>query len=107
MQRRGQASTTHLVHRQPGGRRPTEIQAIDMDEVWAEQQVEHPHWLRLYSAIVQAHVQAELQAPPPPTRDGEPAPMADFEIDYEALATEADRAYARFAARLRGQRSRG
>lgn len=63
-----------------------------MDELWSEQHVEHGQWLTLYAAIVQAEIQSIN------------ASKSEAEIDYEALATEADLAYARYAARLRNMR---
>ncbi len=97
MQRRPN-KTTPVVHQSPG-RRPTEIAAIDMAEIWSEQNVENAKWVQIYTGIIQGAMAGAMSAPPP--KEGEPD---EIHLDYEALATEADEAYSRFAARLRGMR---
>ena len=69
-----------------------------MTEIWAAQQVENAKWITLYAALIQGAMAGAMAAP---SKEGEPD---DINLDYEGLAMEADHAYSRFAARVRGQR---
>lgn len=94
------SSTQVAVHQSPAApRRPVEVAAIDMELIWKEQQVENAKWITIYAAILQGAMSGAFAAPPP--KEGE---SDDIVLDYEALANEADQAYARFAARIRNQR---
>lgn len=97
MQRGRGGATSTIVHH-PSQRRGAEVQRVDMDEIWAEQQVENPQWVAMYSAIVSAALQAALAAPGDDT--------STVDLDYAQLAAEADQAYAQYAARLRGLHNR-
>lgn len=91
--------TTPVVHHSPSARRPTEVAAIDMDQIWKDTQVEHAKWITLYAGILQGAMAGAMAAPP--AKEGEPD---EVHLDYEALAAETDQAYSRYAARLRGMR---
>ena len=102
MQRNPSATrTVPIVHHSPG-RRPTETPVIDMDDIWAQQQVENAKWMTVYAALIQGAMAGAMARPAP--KEGE---EDEINLDYEALAMEADHAYSRFAARVRGQRGKG
>lgn len=99
---RAASATTTMVHHSPSARRPIEAPVIDMDEIWATQQVENAKWVAMYAALMQGAMTAAMAAPPAKLKEGEEP--EDISLDYEGLATEADHAYSRYAARLRNQR---
>ena len=70
-----------------------------MGEIWHEQNVENAKWITLYAGLCQGAMAGAMAALPP--KEGEPD---EIRLDYEGLALEADQAYARYAARLRGMR---
>ena len=94
-------TTTPIVHQTPPARRPIEVAAIDMPEIWASQQVENAKWIMLYGALIQGAMAGAFAAPP--SKEGEKV-SDTIDLDYEALAQEADHAYSRYAARVRNQR---
>lgn len=75
-----------------------------MNEIWEGQTVENAKWCGMYNAIIQgAYTMAALEAAARPSpKDGEDVPS--LALDFEALATETDEAYARYAARITGKR---
>ncbi len=100
MQRNPSQTTTTAPVVHYSGRRPVEAPVIDMTEIWAAQQVENAKWITLYGALIQGAMAGAMARPV--GKEGEPD---DINLDYEAIAMEADHAYSRFAARVRGQRA--
>lgn len=70
-----------------------------MTEIWATQAVENAKWVELYGSLIQGAMAGAMARP-----SKEKGETDDINLDYEALAMEADHAYSRYAARLRGQR---
>ena len=67
---------------------------VDMAEVWRTQTIQVGEWTTIYAGLCQGAMTAACMA----TKEEEDP------IDYEALASEADEAYSRLAARLTNSR---
>jgi len=83
-----------VVQQSAPARRPIEAPVIDMGVLWESGHVDSDKWNTLYAALCQGAMTAASLA-----KEGE-----DDRIDYEALASEADEAYSRLAARLTNSR---
>jgi hypothetical protein len=83
-----------VVQQSVAARRPIEAPVIDMEQIWESGNVDVPQWNTIYAALCQGAMTAASLA-----KEGE-----DDSIDYEALASEADTAYSRLAARLTNSR---